>query len=162
HGFFRQHSDFDSESNMAIRALEPNAEVLPGYRLAVRLGRGGFGEVWKATGPGGVPVALKFLHSDEVGAEIEARALEFMKHVRHPNLLTIFGIWSAANMLIIGMELADRTLLLRLREAIGQGSLGIPFSELIEYMREAAKGIDFLNEPRHTVDGNSSSRIIHR
>jgi formylglycine-generating enzyme required for sulfatase activity len=29
-------------------------------------------------------------------------------------------------------------------------------------MREAAKGIDFLNEPRHSIDGYASSRIIHR
>src|SRR5262249_33672730 len=63
---------------------------------------------------------------------------------------------------IIGMELADCTLADRLREAVAQGFPGIPLGELIEYMREAAAGIDFLNEPPHTIGGQPNLSIIHR
>jgi formylglycine-generating enzyme required for sulfatase activity len=142
--------------------LHPDAELVPGYQLVERLGRGGFGEVWKAIGPGGVPAAMKVLRLEEGGAAVEAQALEFMKYVNHPHLLTTFGIWHRDNLLILGMELAGGTLKDRLREAVGEQAPGIPITELLEYMREAAKGIDFLNEPRHTIAGRPNQSIIHR
>src|SRR5262245_48761824 len=114
--------------------LEPSAEPVPGYRLVQRLERGGFGEVWKAIGPGGVPNAMKFLRLDEGGAAVEAGALEFMKFVNHPHLLTTFGIWHRGAYLIIGMELAECTLADRLRAAVHNQLPGIPFAELLEYM----------------------------
>jgi formylglycine-generating enzyme required for sulfatase activity len=125
--------------------LEPGTEPVPGYTLVQFLGRGGFGEVWKATGPGGFAVALKFIPLGDTAGAIELRALALMKEVRHPHLLSQFGSWECAGVLIVAMELADRTLLDRLREAIGQQLPGIPADELREYLREAAKGLDYLH-----------------
>jgi formylglycine-generating enzyme required for sulfatase activity len=85
-----------------------------------------------------------------------------MKFVSHPHLLTTFGIWHREACVILGMELAEGTLGDRLRAAVQSQHPGIPFAELLEYMREAAKGIDFLNEVRHTVSGRPNQRIIHR
>jgi hypothetical protein len=142
--------------------LEPGAQIIPGYPLVARLGRGGFGEVWKATGPGGVQIALKFVRFDNGSAAREAEALDFMKQVGHPHLLPIVGIWNESDFLVIGMELADRSLAVRLNEALGEHQPGIPFPELIAYLREAAEAIDFLNEPRHTISGQPNLSIIHR
>jgi formylglycine-generating enzyme required for sulfatase activity len=60
-------------------------------------------------------------------------------------LLTIVGTWQYVHFLIMAMELADSTLFQRWREARDQGLPGIPALELLEYLREAAKGIDHLN-----------------
>src|SRR5262245_14462109 len=67
--------------------LVPGAQPLPGYELLVRLGHGGFGEVWKARGPGGIEQALKFLPLEGEASQVELHALEAVKNVRHPHLL---------------------------------------------------------------------------
>jgi hypothetical protein len=105
---------------------------------------------------------MKCLCFEGGGAAVEARALEFMRYVSHPHLLPAFGIWHRGEYLVIGMELADRTLAERLLDAVRQELPGIPFGELLEYMREAATAIDFLNEARHTIAGKNNLSIIHR
>src|SRR5947209_10127779 len=63
-------------------ALQAGTRPLPEYELIHLLGRGGFGEVWKARGPGGFDVALKFVLLGEQAGRVEMRALELMKSVR--------------------------------------------------------------------------------
>jgi serine/threonine protein kinase len=125
------------------------AEPLSGYRLVSPLGRGGFGEVWKAERPGGGHVALKFVPLDSDAAAVERRALDFIAGVRHPNLLALFGSWPIEGFLMIGMELADHTLQHRYEEARAEGLAGIPFAELVDYLDGAARGLDYLNTYRH-------------
>jgi len=140
---------------------DPSAkrEPIPGYRLETRLGKGGFGEVWKAVGPGKVEVALKFV---PCGSAAELRALQAVKNIRHPNLLPILGIWNVNGSVAIALELAEQTLSTRLREAQSAGSSGIPRPELLRYMQDAAKGLDFLNGSRHDVGGPEPVAIQHR
>ena len=142
--------------------LRPGAEPVKGYFLIERLGKGGFGEVWKATGPGGFQVALKFVNLDERVGTVELRALEVIKGIRHPHLLANFGSWQDDGQLIIAMELADKTLLDRFHEVVDQGSTGIPVPEIFEYFLDAAKGLDFLNEPRHPTGEGGTQGIQHR
>ncbi len=91
---------------------------------------------------------MKVIHWDEGALRAERRALEIIKNVRRPNLLAVFGVWESGKSLVIATELADATLMDRLKEAVVQGAAGISSDELHEYMREAAKGIDALNKPR--------------
>jgi serine/threonine protein kinase len=118
---------------------------LPEYELIRKLGSGGFGEVWQAEGPGGFHVALKFIRLNEPASKPELRSIEVMKDIRHPNLLSLFGAWQSEGLLIVAMELGVQTLVQRLQDALHQGHTGIPSEQLLEYMRDAAKGLDYLH-----------------
>ncbi len=143
--------------------LAAGQRPLPDYELVGLLGRGGFGEVWKARGPGGFDVALKFVHLGEAAGDVELRALEVMKGIRHPNLLPLFGAWQRDGMLVVAMELADGTLLDRLRQARAQGLPGVPRDELLEHLRDAARGLDFLNDYRApTESGGRPVGVQHK
>ncbi len=142
--------------------LRTGDEPIPGFRLVRRRGRGGFGEVWEAEASGGIHVALKFVRCSPRAQASELRALRFARSLHHPNLLANFGSWQVDDTVIVGMELADGSLWDRYIEAANTGLRGIPRPELLGYMADAAAGVDFLNEARHTVEGRSGMSVQHR
>ncbi|MHB0955523.1 MAG: WD40 repeat domain-containing serine/threonine protein kinase [Pirellulaceae bacterium] len=177
--------------------LEKGDEPVPGYRLEGYLGRGQFGEVWRATSPGGAQVALKFLNLDERQGVKEFRAIQRFKTIRYPHLATVTALWllddaghvlddvaadaydsppptvrgtlwpdpqvessQVPHRLVVATLLCDKNLMDRLAECQAQGFEGIPVDELLRYMEEAAKAIDFLNAQRHDL-GDGPVAIQH-
>ncbi len=137
---------------LRLASQEELPAPLAGYRLLERLGRGGFGEVWKVEAPGGLLKAAKFvfgdLHSsDEQSrpAEQELKALRRVREIRHPYVLSLERFDIIDGQLVIVMELADRNLWDRFRECRARGLSGIPRPELLRYMEEAAEAIDLMN-----------------
>lgn len=132
-------------------ALEREAEIIPGYRLLEPLGRGGVGEVWKCEAPGGFFKALKIVHGgnqvdgEVSGFEQELRALNQIKLIRHPFLLSMDRVELVAGDLVIVMELADKCLRALLNEYQEAGEPGLPRPELIGYLLEAAEALDLMN-----------------
>lgn len=179
--------------------LKRGFQFAPGYRLQEFLGRGQFGQVWRATAPGGAAAAVKFIDLSDGQGQKEYDGVRRVKQIRHANLMPITAIWlldgqgnvieeapddanetldmsidpSKADpptarkavaiepsWLVVSMLLGGKSLQSRLRECIGEGLPGIPPKELISYMDESAKGIDFLNAPQHDL-GEGPISIQH-
>ncbi len=177
---------------------------IPGYKLMKFLGRGGFGEVWKALAPGGFEVALKIINLSGKPGQKELRALQVVKRLRHPNLIQVTAFWlrdEEGNVLpdpedslresapapeptiqdtmiapldamtdvprmrptelVIAMGLADQSLFDRLQECQRQGLAGIPTDELLGYMEDSARAIDYLNSPTHSFMGSEPMAVQH-
>src|SRR5258708_4122772 len=114
-----------------------------GYRPIERLGSGSFGEVWKAEAPGGVEVAIKviFRPIDHAEAQPELQSLDLIKRLRHPYLLQTHGYASLEDRLIIAMELADRTLTVRLQQCQNPVLSGIPLQQLLASFRAPTQAL---------------------
>ncbi len=135
---------------MPIRK-EANVEPIQGYRLIHLLGKGGCGEVWKCEAPGGLFKAIKFVYgnlngldSERGAAEGELKAIDHIKKIRHPFLLSMDRVECVEGELVIITELADTSLDHRLEEYQSAGYPGIPREELLGYLRETAEVLDLL------------------
>jgi len=128
--------------------VQPQTEPIAGYTLTERIGAGGYGEVWKARAPGGLAKAVKFIYGrlDDDRAACELRALERIKQVRHPFLLSLERIEVVEGQLIILTELADASLKDRFDQCRRQGLPGIPRDELLVYLQDAADALDYMSE----------------
>ena len=128
------------------------------YHLQIgeRIGRGAFGEVYRARTKGGVPCVVKVsldpLEAESGKLSQEVRSLDAIKELtNHPHLVALMDCWLVHDYLVTRWELATDGSLLDLEENYRrQGQAGIPPQELRRYMWEAAKAIDFLHE--HGID----------
>jgi serine/threonine protein kinase len=125
-------------------------QVLDGrYRLVERLGRGGFGDVWRADEllPDGAPfrqVALKLLTSgfdDFVSWSEEAKLLASF---RHPSLVTIYAaglLGATAPQPYVAMELLEGQTLADLHKARGW----IPWRRVLSWALDVAAALDVIH-----------------
>src|SRR6195256_4739970 len=136
------------EVSRVISSVEDEGRFLPGtllggrYRIIALLGRGGMGEVYRATDLTlGQSVALKFLPEE---ASKNQRLLErFHGEVRvarlvsHPNVCRVYDIGEVEGMPFISMEYVDGEDLASLLTRIGR----LPSDKAIETARKLCAGL---------------------
>jgi eukaryotic-like serine/threonine-protein kinase len=129
-------------------AEKASNEPIPGYKLVKRIGAGGYGEVWTAEAPGQLVKAIKFVYGllDEDRAARELKALNRIKGVRHPFLLSLERIEVVEGQLLIVTELADCSLKDCFEEYRKKELPGIPRQELLDFMRDAADALDYMSD----------------
>jgi serine/threonine protein kinase len=127
---------------------------VPGYKLIRLRGRGGFATVWEASAPTGERVALKFMSSANLASTArELRSLQAIQAVEHPNLLRIRNVWSAPGCIIIGMDLADASMLDLIEVYLEELGRPLEPEKLFYFLYQTAQALDFLNARRHRIDG---------
>ena len=117
------------------------SESLGPYRIVAPLGRGGMGEVYRATDTRlGRDVALKVLPREFVADS--DRLSRFEREVRaaaalsHPNIMSVFDVGSADGVPYFVSELLDGE---TLRERLKRGAL--PVAEAVRYGAQIARGL---------------------
>lgn len=125
--------------------LQAEHEVL-GYVLKERIGVGGYGEVWSCEAPGGMLKAAKFIFGfhDEKRAQRELKALDRIKHIRHPFLLSLERIDIVDGRMVVISELAEMCMKVRFNQCVEKGGTGIERDELISHMQESADALDYI------------------
>ncbi len=143
------HSDNDFDQLAIANIAEGSSFPLGdrGYRLFHSIGRGVYGEVWKAEAPGGVHVALKIIRWPlaHAATRTEMNALELMKQLRHPFLVQLQAYFLVGDRLYMVMELADQSLAELHQERIQSNEGSFPLEELQRYVCEAAEALDYLH-----------------
>ncbi len=125
-------------------------KLQPNLTLGDYKGDGNFSIVFAAKA-GHVPCAIKFSKrpwATDPGVAKERRALLdlMLSGNGHPHVATLMDYWELDGHLVTRWELGEQSLTERLQHCQRQQGLpGIPRDELLDYLQQAAEGLDFVN-----------------
>jgi Tol biopolymer transport system component/predicted Ser/Thr protein kinase len=125
--------------------LSPGTRLGP-YEVAAQIGKGGMGEVYKATDTNlKRAVAIKVL-PESVAADAERlarlqREAEVLAALNHPNIAAIYGLERSSGMTALVMELVEGP---TLADRISQGA--IPVDEALPIAKQIAEALETAHE----------------
>jgi serine/threonine protein kinase len=137
------------------------------YELVRQLGRGGFAEVWlaKRTGPGGFEsrVAIKTvrieLRTDPTFQQMFTDEAKLAARINHPNVVSIFELGEADDVLYLVMEYITGRPLNVLSHMMQRAGKPIPVGIIMRILADTCAGLHAAHELER--DGKSLG-VIHR
>jgi serine/threonine protein kinase len=126
-------------------SLKPGARLGP-YEVTAQVGRGGMGEVYRATDTGlKRAVAIKVL-PDALASDVDRlarfqREAEVLASLNHPNIAAIYGLERAGTMTALVMELVEGP---TLADRIARGPLSM--DEALPIARQVAEALEAAHE----------------
>jgi tRNA A-37 threonylcarbamoyl transferase component Bud32 len=137
-----ERSAFIDEPDLALATIQgalsgrlQAGQNISHYRIVEQIGKGGMGEVYKATDTLlGRTVALKVIRDPDIGRKRRfAREAKAASALNHTNIITIYEFNSERGVDFIAMEYVEGAALNTL--------LGQPLGKLLDYARQAADAI---------------------
>ena len=111
------------------------------FRLIEEVGKGSFGEVWRAERlSDGKHVAIKIPKDQEKGEEVLRKEADIVKGIIHPNIVQVFAFHNISDLFFIEMEFIDGFSL----SAILQGSnnaTNLSFKQMLEWLANILDGL---------------------
>lgn len=136
-----------SRTNISLPAMMPGADTdaLPGFAFKECIGRSPLGELWRIETPDGDPAMVKVVSGyGGQDPDDEDKAINFMRSVKHQGLLPYEIIQSGPGRLCLLSSTVEETLWEKFQQHRAKRMQGIPRSDILPLMRQAATTLDDL------------------
>ena len=102
------------------------------FRLIEEVGKGSFGEVWRAERlSDGKHVAIKIPKDQEKGEEVLRKEADIVKGIIHPNIVQVYAFHNISDLFFIEMEFIDGFSLSAILQGSNNGT-NLSFKQMLE------------------------------
>jgi len=136
-----------SRTNISLPAMAPgvDTDALPGFIFKECIGRNPLGELWRVETPDGDSAMVKMVTGcGGQEPEDEDRAINFLRSVKHQGLLPYEIIQTGPGRICLLSSSVEETLWERFQQHRSKRMQGIPRSDLLPLLRQAASTLDDL------------------
>lgn len=118
------------------------------FRLIGEIGKGSFGEVWRATRlSDGREVALKIPKDQEKGEEVLRRESDIVRDIHHPNIVQVFGFHNICELFLIEMEYVDGYNLANILDGINPKT-PLSYEQILEWTLQVLDGLSAVHQAK--------------
>lgn len=142
----------DIQKEKPVRFSSQDIECFT-WNYSMKIGSGGFGEVYKGEFPNGMPVAIKLLYNNGIDKRVEEQFMAELSTIwrtNHRNLVRLYGFCFDAKTKALVYEYMENGSL----DKLLFGKQNIEWGKLFEIAVGSAKGLEYMHHHSH-------KRIIH-